>query len=77
MALSVFALLSDPVDGVEVVVGAHTWNGLLQQVQQVGGATGPSSTPSIRHGVVRPYKQRQRGISEREEQLVTTAGMLV
>ena len=27
--LSVFALLADPVDGVEVVVGAHTGDGLL------------------------------------------------
>ncbi len=54
VSLSVFTLLSDPVDGVEVVVGSHAWNGLLQQVQQVGGDTGPASASSIRHGVVRP-----------------------
>lgn len=52
MPLAVFALLSDPVDGVEVVVGAHSRNRLLQQIQEVGGATHPSgSAPTVRHVV--------------------------
>ena len=37
MPLAVLALLADPVDGVEVVVGPHPRDRLLQEVQQVGG----------------------------------------
>lgn len=57
VSLAVLALLADPVDGVEVIVGAHPRNGLLQEVQQVGGAAG-SPTP-VRHGVVRPWRDEK------------------
>lgn len=49
--LTVLALLTDPVDSVEVIISPYTWDGLLQEVQQVGGAAG-CPTP-VRHGVVR------------------------
>lgn len=49
--LAVLALLAHPVDGVEVIVGPHTRDGLLQEVQQVGGAAGHPAP--IRHDVVR------------------------
>lgn len=50
--LTVLALLADPVDSVEVIISPYTRDGLLQEVQQVGGAA-RCPTP-IRHGVVRP-----------------------
>ena len=49
--LAVLALLADPVDGVEVVVRAHPRDGLLQEVQQVGGAAGHPAP--VGHDVVR------------------------
>ncbi len=52
VSLSVFALLPDPVDGVEVVVGPHARDGLLEEVQEVGGAAWCPAP--VRHGVVRP-----------------------
>lgn len=38
MPVSVLALLPDPVDGVEVLVGAQAGHGVLQRVHEVAGA---------------------------------------
>ena len=38
MPFSVFTLLSHPVDGVEVIIGANPGDGLVQKIQQVRGA---------------------------------------
>ena len=51
VSLAILALLADPVDGVEVVIRAHPRDGLLQEVQQVGGAAGHPSP--VGHDVVR------------------------
>lgn len=35
MPISVFRLLPNPVDGVEVLIGANARNGLIQYIQQL------------------------------------------
>ena len=65
MAFPVLALLPDPVDGVEVVVGANPRNGLLQEVQQVGGAAQHPSP--VRHDVVRSYRWERERVCERPD----------
>lgn len=38
VSVSVLALLSDPVDSVEVLIGAHSRHGVLQRVHKFTGA---------------------------------------
>lgn len=59
MPLTVLALLTHPVDGVEVVVGPHTWDWLLQEVQQVGGAA--RCPAPVSHGVVWAWRAQVGG----------------
>lgn len=53
---SVFTLLSHPVDGVEVIIGANPGDGLVQKVQQVRGA---ADAAPVGHCVVSPCRANE------------------
>lgn len=38
VSVSVLALLSDPVDGIEVFIGSHSRQGIVQRVHELCGA---------------------------------------
>ena len=59
MSVPVLALLPDPVDGVEVLVGPHPGEGVLQRVHHGSGAPRPVHPPVGTVLLIAPCGEKQ------------------